>query len=76
MMMRHTVSYPMKTNPTQSSIDRQSGKFQVDEQRENILKAAETLFLHNGLENTSMIDIARQAENHPGHPLSLLLQPG
>ena len=51
----------MKTNPTQSSIDRQSGKFQVDEQRENILKAAETLFLHNGLENASMIDIARQA---------------
>ncbi len=53
--------FQMKTNPTQSSIDRQSGKFQVDEQRENILKAAEMLFLHNGLENASMIHIARQA---------------
>jgi AcrR family transcriptional regulator len=59
--MRHIVSYIMKSNPTQSSIDRQSGKYQVDEQRENILQAAETLFLQNGLENTSMIDITRQA---------------
>jgi len=51
----------MITNQSQSSIDRQSGKYQLDEQRENILQAAETLFLRNGLENTSMIDIAKQA---------------
>lgn len=59
--MRQHVSSTMKTSPTQSSIDRQSGKFQVDLQRENILKAAEALFLHSGLENASMSDIARQA---------------
>ena len=56
--MSHTQ---MKPNPTQSSIDRQAGKFQIDEQRENILCAAETLFLQDGMENTSMIDIAKQA---------------
>jgi len=51
----------MHTHPTQSSLDRQAGKYQIDEQRENILTAAETLFLENGLENTSMTDITRQA---------------
>jgi AcrR family transcriptional regulator len=52
----------MITHPTQSSIDRQAGKYQLDQQRENILQAAQTLFLSSGLEKTSMIDIARQAE--------------
>jgi AcrR family transcriptional regulator len=51
----------MSSNPTRSSIDRQAGKYQLDEQRENILQAAQTLFLGSGLENTSMIDIAKQA---------------
>ena len=51
----------MKTNSTQSTIDRQTGKYQIDEQRENILQAAETLFLRDGIENTTMIDIAKQA---------------
>jgi AcrR family transcriptional regulator len=51
----------MITNPTQSALDRQAGKYQLDEQRENILQAAQTLFLQAGLENTSMIDIASQA---------------
>ena len=56
------MSHPqMNSNPTQSSLDRQAGKYQIDEQRENILAAAEMLFLRDGLENTSMIDIARQA---------------
>jgi AcrR family transcriptional regulator len=41
--------------------DRRTGKHQVDEQRIKILDAAEKLFLQNGLEKTSMIDIARQA---------------
>jgi AcrR family transcriptional regulator len=46
---------------SQAAIDRQQGKHQLDEQRENILDAAETLFLRQGLENTTMIDIAAQA---------------
>lgn len=40
---------------------RQKGKHQVEEQRANILDAAETLFLQNGLANTNMVDIAAQA---------------
>jgi AcrR family transcriptional regulator len=40
---------------------RQKGKHQVEEQRASILDAAESLFLHNGLKNTRMIDIAAQA---------------
>lgn len=48
--------------PTQSSLDRQAGKYQVDDQRKAILDAAETLFLRAGLENTRMVDIARQAK--------------
>ena len=44
-----------------SEANRQIGKYQVDEQRANILDAAEKLFLQNGLENTKMVDIAAQA---------------
>lgn len=51
----------MNTKQPQSTIDRQAGKYQLDEQRVNILNAAEALFLQAGLENTSMIDIAKQA---------------
>ncbi len=43
------------------SASRRTGKHQVDEQRASILDAAETLFLQNGLENTTMVDIAAQA---------------
>ena len=46
---------------SQTAIDRQQGKYQLDEQRDNILDAAQTLFLSQGLENTTMIDIAAQA---------------
>ena len=41
--------------------NRQKGRYQAEEQRTNILDAAETLFLQNGLANTSMVDIAAQA---------------
>lgn len=51
----------MNTKQPQSTIDRQAGKYQLDEQRVNILNAAEALFLQAGLENTSMIDIAKHA---------------
>jgi len=44
-----------------SATNRQIGKHQVDEQRICILDAAEQLFLQNGLENTSMVDIATAA---------------
>ncbi|MBN1565808.1 MAG: TetR/AcrR family transcriptional regulator [Anaerolineae bacterium] len=46
---------------SRAAINRQQGKHQVDEQRDNILAAAEMLFLHHGLEKTKMIDIATQA---------------
>jgi len=46
---------------SKAAINRNQGKHQVDEQRDNILDAAEKLFLHHGLENTKMIDIASQA---------------
>ena len=46
---------------SKSAADRETGKHQVDEQRAIILDAAEKLFLQNGLENTNMVDIARQA---------------
>ncbi len=45
--------------PTLSEANRQAGKHQVDEQRENILETAECLFLENGIANTSMVEIAR-----------------
>lgn len=43
------------------STSRQSGMHQLSERRASILDAAEELFLKNGLENTSMIDIANAA---------------
>lgn len=46
---------------SKSAANRKTGKHQVDEQRESILNAAQALFLQNGLENTSMIDIASRA---------------
>ena len=46
---------------TQSEINREAGKHQVEEQRAGILKAAEELFLSNGLENTKMVEIASRA---------------
>lgn len=46
---------------SKAAINRQQGKHQVDEQRDNILDAAEKLFLDQGLENTNMIDIATEA---------------
>ncbi len=46
---------------SKAAINRQQGKHQVDEQRNNILDAAEKVFLQRGLENTKMIDIAAQA---------------
>jgi AcrR family transcriptional regulator len=51
----------MTTPPTKSEANRSIGKHQLDEQRASILDAAETLFLQNGLSNTSMIEIASQA---------------
>lgn len=44
--------------------NRINGVHQVDEQRNAILDAAETLFLLNGLENTTMGDIAKQTGIH------------
>ncbi|MCB9421730.1 MAG: TetR/AcrR family transcriptional regulator [Ardenticatenaceae bacterium] len=41
---------------------RQKGAHQVDDQRANILDAAEKLFLEKGLEQTSMSDIAAEAD--------------
>jgi len=48
---------------TQSKLatSRQSGNHQVEEQRERILDVAQALFLQQGLENTTMVDIARAA---------------
>lgn len=51
----------MDTSTSKSAQNRLTGKHQVKEQRDSILDAAETLFLKNGLENTNMIEIARQA---------------
>lgn len=51
------------TEPTSSASEknRQDGKHQLAGRKDSILDAAETLFLQNGLENTSMVDIANQA---------------
>ncbi len=40
---------------------RRSGNHQVDEQRESILAVAQALFLQQGLENTTMVEIAAAA---------------
>jgi AcrR family transcriptional regulator len=48
---------------TQSKLaaGRQNGSHQVEEQRESILEAAQALFLRQGLEKTTMVDIAAAA---------------
>ena len=46
---------------SKSAANRQTGKHQVEEQRIATLDAAEKLFLQNGLEATTMVDIAAQA---------------
>lgn len=46
---------------SKSEANRQSGAHQVDEQHAHIVDVAEKLFLQNGLENTTMKDIAAQA---------------
>lgn len=51
----------MNKSTSKSEVNRLNGKFQVDEQRLSILNAAEKLFLHNGLKNTKMVDIAARA---------------
>lgn len=43
------------------STSRQSGNHQVEAQRARILDVAQTLFLQQGLEHTSMVDIAAAA---------------
>lgn len=43
------------------AINRETGKHQVDQQRASILDVAEALFLQNGLEKTSMSEIAGRA---------------
>ena len=49
------------TQTSQAARKRSIGKHQVDERRESILAEAEQLFLVQGLEATSMIDIAQSA---------------
>ena len=51
----------MDMTPSKSAQNRMTGKHQVEEQRASILDAAETLFLQTGLDNTTMVEIARQA---------------
>lgn len=43
------------------ATSRQNGSHQVEEQRESILDVAQALFLQQGLENTTMVDIAAAA---------------
>lgn len=49
---------------SKNELNRQKGLHQVDQQREAILKAAEHLFLRQGLENTTMGEIANEAKIH------------
>jgi AcrR family transcriptional regulator len=51
----------MNNATSKLEANRQNGRYQVEEQRTNILDAAEQLFLQNGLVNTQMVDIAAQA---------------
>ena len=51
----------MSNNISKLEASRRKGKHQVDDQRTNILDAAEKLFLEQGLENTSMKAIAEEA---------------
>ena len=51
----------MRNNDSKLAAFRQNGATQIDLQRTNILDAAEYLFLHKGLEQTTMSDIVAQA---------------
>jgi AcrR family transcriptional regulator len=51
----------MRGRASKLATGRQQGATQVDAQRANILDAAERRFLQNGLEHTTMADIAEQA---------------
>jgi AcrR family transcriptional regulator len=51
----------MTSSPSKSAADRQTGRHQLPGRRDSILDAAQQLFLRNGLENTSMVDIAHAA---------------
>lgn len=51
----------MTQSISQSETKRQQGKHQVEEQRTTILDTAERLFLQNGLEKTTMVEIAAAA---------------
>jgi len=51
----------MDTTTSKSALNRKSGKHQLEAQRACILDAAESLFLQNGIENTTMVGIAGQA---------------
>jgi AcrR family transcriptional regulator len=51
----------MSKTDSKSAADRKSGKHQLEAQRVNILDAAAKLFLQNGIESTTMSDIASQA---------------
>ncbi len=48
-------------NQSKLATGRQNGSHQVEEQRETILEAAQALFLQQGLEDTTMVDIAAAA---------------
>ena len=50
--------------PSLNEYNRKNNLHQVDESQNSILNAAETVFLRKGLENTSMGDIADQANVH------------
>jgi AcrR family transcriptional regulator len=52
----------MTTTSSKSAANRKTGKYQTETQRVSILDAAEQLFLQNGLEKTTMSELANQAE--------------
>jgi AcrR family transcriptional regulator len=51
----------MDPSTSKSAANRLTGKHQISVRRASILDAAEQLFLQNGLENTSMVEIASEA---------------
>ena len=51
----------MSEKPSQAETNRQLGKFQLETQKNHILDVAEKLFLEQGIENTSISQIAEQA---------------
>jgi len=50
-----------KKNISKAARNRINGVHQIEKQKQEILKAAEKLFLQNGIENTKMTDITREA---------------